>query len=426
MKSRQTFTGQGRLFEQRLSSLLNPAHKLFQLADVLPWKQLEQDLDSQFQDGPGQPPLPVRLVIGLLMLSHMCGLSDIQVVTQWIDRPYWQYFCGYEYFQWKLPCDPSSLTRWRKRLGEEGLNKMLAMTIQVAVQLGVVTPKELAKVISDTTVMEKNVRFPTDSSLLNKAREKLVKLARKTGIKLRQSYTRIGLYMKRKVDNYAHAKQYKRMARGVKTLKTYLGRVVRDVERAVAGANTAIQTQFSALLSLSKRIINQTKKSKDKVYSLHEPAVYCVSKGKSGRPYEYGCKVQITLTHQQGLILSTGALHPNAYDGHTLQQSLLQAEQLSGTKIERVFVDKGYKGHKIPDRECEVFISGQKRGITPALKKELKRRSAIEPHIGHMKSEGKLSVNYLKGILGDKFNATLCAIGHNLRLITRKSSLIPT
>ncbi len=173
------------------------------------------------------------------------------------------------------------------------------MTIQVAVQLGVVTPKELAKVISDTTVMEKNVRFPTDSSLLNKAREKLVKLlAHKTGIKLRQSYTRIGLYMKRKVDNYAHAKQYKRMARGVKTLKTYLGRVVRDVERAVAGANTAIQTQFSSLLSLSKKIINQTKKSKDKVYSLHEPDVYCVSKGKSGRPYEYGCKVQITLTHQ--------------------------------------------------------------------------------------------------------------------------------
>ncbi len=135
MKPRQTFTGQGKLFEQRLSSFLNPNHKLFQLAHVLPWKQLEQGFDSQFQDGPGQPPLPIRLVIGLLMLSHMCGLSDIQVVTQWVDQSYWQYFCGYEYFQWNLPCDPSSLTRWRKRLGEEGLNKMLAMTIQVAVEL---------------------------------------------------------------------------------------------------------------------------------------------------------------------------------------------------------------------------------------------------------------------------------------------------
>ncbi|TDG94792.1 hypothetical protein CCPUN_07170 [Cardinium endosymbiont of Culicoides punctatus] len=356
----------------------------------------------------------------------MYGLSDEQTIAQWIERPYWQYFCGYDYFEWKLPCNPSSLTRWRKRLGEEGLNKILSMTIQVAIKCKLVQPQELTKVVSDTTVMNKNIRFPTDSSLLNKAREKLVQLAKKTGIQLRQSYSRVGLFIKRKVDNYAHAKQYKRLAKGVKTLKTYLGRVVRDVERNLSNANQEIQLQFSDLLSLSKRIINQSKKSKNKVYSIHEPSVYCLSKGKSRQPYEFGCKVQITLTHKQGLILSTEALHPNVYDGHTLHKSLIQAEQLCGTKIQRVFVDKGYRGHKIPDGEYEIFISGQKRGMTPVLKKELKRRSSIEPHIGHMKADGKLEVNYLKGILGDKFNAVLCAIGHNLRMITRKMNQITT
>ena len=274
--------------------------------------------------------------------------------------------------------------------------------------------------------MEKNIRFPTDSFLLNKAREKLIGIAKKTGIKLRQTYQRLGPAMKRKVDGYAHAKQYKRLSRGIKTLKNYLGRVVRDVERSIQSCNEPIRTQFMNLLSLSKRLINQSKKSKNKVYSIHEPSVYCVSKGKSLNPYEYGCKVQFTLTHKQGLIVSTEALHPNVHDGHTLQRSLLQAEQLSGTKVKYAFVDRGYKGHNIPSNECNIFISGAKKGITPALKKALKRRSAIEPHIGHMKSDGKLSVNYLKGILGDKLNAILCAIGHNLRLILRKTFIIQT
>jgi len=294
------------------------------------------------------------------------------------------------------------------------------MTIDLALKKKVLTRKELEKVIADTTVMEKNIRYPTDSSLLNKSREKLVSIAKKTGIKLRQTYQRLGLSIKRKVDCYAHAKQYKRLSKGIKTLKTYLGRVVRDVERSIQSSDDLIRNQFTNLLSISKKLINQSKKSKDKIYSIHEPSVYCVSKGKSKHPYEFGCKVQFTVTHKKGLIVSTEAIHPNAYDGHTLQKSLLQAEQLSGTKVKYAFVDKAYRGNNIPVSECNIFISGSKRGITPALKKAIKRRSSIEPHIGHMKSDGKLSVNYLKGILGDKLNVILCAIAHNLRLITRK------
>jgi len=289
-----------------------------------------------------------------------------------------------------------------------------------------VTRKELEKVISDTSVMEKNIRYPTDSSLLNKAREKLVSIAKKIGIKLRQTYQRLGLSIKRKVDRYAHAKQYKRLSKGVKTLKTYLGRVIRDVERSIKSSNDLIRNQFTQLLSISKKLINQSKNSNDKVYSIHESSVYCVSKGKFRNSYEYGCKVQFTLTHKKGLIVSTEAIHPNAYDGHTLQKSLLQAEQLSGTKVKYAFVDKAYRGHNIPVNECNIFTSETKRGITPALKKAIKRRSSIEPHIGHMKSDGKLSVNYLKGILGDNLNVILCVISHNLRLITRKLFLTPS
>lgn len=426
MKSKRIYHNCDRLFEQRLSSFLNPKQALFQLADSIPWQSLVSDLDCYFSHGPGQPPLPIRLIVGLLVISHMYRISDEQVVARWVENPYWQYFCGYDYFQIKSPCHPSSLTRWRQRLGEEGLNKILSMTIQLALRKKVVCPKELEKVISDTTVMEKNIRFPTDSSLLNKAREKLVSIVKQTGVKLRQTYQRLGPAIKRKVDGYAHAKQFKRLSKGVKTLKNYLGRVVRDVERSIQSCDEKIRTQFTQLLSLSNRIINQSKKSKNKVYSIHEPSVYCVSKGKASHPYEYGCKVQFTLTHKQGLIVSTEALHPNVYDGHTLQKSLLQAEKLSGTKVKCAFVDRAYKGHNIPSNQCNIFISGSKKGITPALKKALKRRSSIEPHIGHMKADGKLSVNYLKGILGDKLNAILCAISHNLRLITRKISLIPT
>ena len=208
MKSKQINHSCGRLFEQRLSSFLNPKQALFELADSIPWQCLVSSLDRYFTYGSGQSPLPIRLMIGFVVISHMYRLSDEQVVGRWVENPYWQYFCGYHYFQIKVPCNPSSLTRWRQRLGPEGLNKILSMTIELVLKKKVVQAKELEKVICDTTVMEKNIRFPTDSSLLNKAREKLVTIAKKTGIKLRQTYQRLGPAIKRKVYGYAHAKQF--------------------------------------------------------------------------------------------------------------------------------------------------------------------------------------------------------------------------
>lgn len=416
MKPKKTNSSQSELFMNRLSNQLNPKDPLFVLSEQINWSAFEESFGSQYTDGPGQPPKPIRLMVGLMMLQHMHGLSDEQVVNQWVQNPYWQYFCGFDYLQWELPSDPSSMTRWRNRLGEEGLEKILSETIVTAIRTDTVAKKDLKKVIADTTVMEKNISFPTDTKLLNRAREQLVALASEYGLNLRQTYARIGKYAAFNAGRYAHAKQFKRMRREVKKLRNYLGRTVRDIERQIAGS-LGLQSNFADQLAKSKRLLTQKKKSSNKLYSLHAPEAYCIAKGKAGKPYEFGCKVSLVITHKQGLALSSQALHENQFDGHTLASSIEKAEENTQTSIIQAFVDKGYKGHGIEDKE--IYISGQKRGITRTLKKHLKRRSAIEPHIGHMKSEGKMRRNYLKGMIGDAFNAVLCAIGHNLRMILR-------
>lgn len=420
MKPQKINNTQSELFMNRLSNLLNPKDALCILASQINWAAFEEAFAEHYVDGPGQPPKAIRLMVGLMMLQHMHGLSDEQVVQQWVHNPYWQYFCGYDYLQWELPADGSSLTRWRGRLGEEGLEKILAETVVTAVKTKTVAAQDLKRVIVDTTVMEKNIRFPTDSQLLNKAREKLVSMAKKYGVALRQTYVRVGATAALKAARYAHAKQFKRMKQQVKALKNYLGRTVREVERKITQVTqaSAVQKKFAELLAMANRLLLQKKDSKDKLYSLHAPEAYCIAKGKVGKPYEFGCKVSLVLTHKQGLALSSQALHENQYDGHSLNRSLQKAEAIAKAEIDQAFVDKGYKGHD--SKEKQVYIAGQKRGMTKVLKKHLKRRSAIEPHIGHMKSEGKLRRNYLKGSIGDSLNALLCAIGHNLRMIWRK------
>lgn len=267
--------------------------------------------------------------------------------------------------QWELPSDPSSLIRWRHRLGKDGLEKLLSETIVTAVKSGTLAPKDLERVIVDTTVMEKNIAYPTDTKLLNKACEQLVALVQDHGLKLRQTYARVGTRASRNAAHYRHAKQFKRMKKEIKKLKNYLGRVVRDIERQV-NDRLPLQEYFTESLLLAKRLITQEKQSKDKLYSLHAPEAYCIAKGKVGKPYEFGCKVSLVVTHQQGLALSSQALHKNQFDGHTLSTSLQHAEAMAHVVIHQAFVDKGYKGHDVENKE--VYISGQKRGITRRLK----------------------------------------------------------
>lgn len=240
------------------------------------------------------------------------------------------------------------------------------------------------------------------------------------GIELRQNYNLVAKTLLRKISGYLHAKQMKRARKAIKHLKTIVGRVVRDVERKI-GSSKNLSEIFTPILYQAKRLLAQERKDKNKLYSLHEPDVACISKGKAHKRYEFGCKVSITTTHKQGLVISSQALPKNPYDGHTLKPALESAEKITGVEIESAFVDRGYKGHGVESdplrNHTKIFISGQRKGITKSLKKQLKRRSAIEPMIGHMKQEGKLGLCRLKGIIGDQINALLTGVGHNLRLI---------
>ena len=406
------------LFRLQLDNIINRNHELYRLAEMIDWSVFDESFGPLYCPNKGCPGKPTRLMVGLQMLKHMYGMSDEEVVDRWVENPYWQKFCGEVYFQHKPPIDPSSMTRYRKRIGESGCELILQLTVTVGVTSKVVKPSDLKRVTVDTTVQEKAVSYPTDSRLLNRSRERLVRLCRKHAVVLRQSYARKGPKALLKANRYAHARQYRRMRREVKTLRTYLGRVVRDIERKIA-SDPKRQGQFAEELSLARRLLKQQQHDRNKLYSLHAPEVECLAKGKAHKRYEFGVKVSIAATNKSNFVVGAMALSGNPYDGHTLTGALEQVRRMSGQRIDEVFVDRGYRGHG--ESLSEVYISGQKRGITTQrLKRSLKRRQAIEPIIGHLKSDGLLGRNYLKGTLGDQMNVLLCCAGHNLRLILKR------
>ena len=370
-------SGEQDLFRSRLDQIIDLQHPLVTLARTVDWGFLEREFGAVYTDGPGQPPLPTRLMAGLAILKHTYNLSDEVLCERWVENPYYQYFCGEEFFQHRLVFDRSSLTRWRNRMGEERLEALLQESLSVAARTKAIKPSELSRVIVDTTVQPKNVTFPTDAKLLNRAREKLVRLAKLSGVRLRQSYARVGKFALIKHQRYAHAKQFKRARRALKTLRTYLGRIMRDIGRKIAG-NAALEGRFARLLLLARRVHEQQPRQRGpKVYSLHAPEVECIGKGKAHRPYEFGVKVSVatTLSHAKGgqFVTHVKALPGNPYDGHTLATVIPQMEALVGNTVERLLVDKGYRGHNAPpDYQFRVFISDQKRGVTPRFCPERK------------------------------------------------------
>ncbi len=326
-----------------------------------------------------------------------------------------QFFCGFEFFQHEAPIDASTMTRWRKRIGPEGLEQMLKASVEVALDTGVAKPSSLERISVDTTVQPKAIAHPTDSRLYLKAIQILVRQAKRHGIVLRQSHTRLAKAAAVRAGRYAHARQFRRMRRELKRLRTYLGRVFRDIGRKIAG-NGELEARFVRLLGLVERLLAQKPKDSNKLYSLHAPEVVCISKGKARTPYEFGCKVGIATTNREGLVLAARSFEGNPYDGHTLAATVDQAVEIGGVDPERIYVDKGYRGHDYAG-SGSVMIAGSKRGLTATMKRELKRRSAIEATIGHMKTDGRLDRNFLLGHAGDATNALLVAAAHNLRLV---------
>lgn len=416
----RTETPQRDLFRLKLTNLIDGRHELCRLAESIDWQGLVDQFGPLYAEQ-GRPGVPIRLMVGLQYLKHAFGFSDEVVVKSWVENPYWQYFCGEEYFQHRLPIDPSQMTRFRTRLGENGCEKLLALTIAAGLETKAVKPGSFREVTVDTTVQEKAIAFPTDGRLYHKGRLWLVRLAKVSGIELRQSYVRKGKQALFMHQRYAAARQMRRARRELKRSKVYLGRVYRDILRKLPAQSAAVQERFAEPLARVARLLAQQRQDKNKLYSLHAPEVECIAKGKAHKKYEFGIKVSLAVTQRDNFIVGVLALPGNPYDGHTLPAALHQVERLTGTQPERCFVDRGYRGHGIED--ISVHIAGQRRGLTRALRRALKRRNAIEPIIGHTKHDGLMGRNYLKGTSGDAMNAILAAAGHNLRIILRKLRL---
>lgn len=406
------------MFRSELNSILDLRHELCQLSKQIDWDFLDSEFGKLFPSEKGCPATATRLIVGLFFLKATYKVSDEDIPKRWAENPYWQYFCGEQYMQHKFPIDPSSLSKWRKRLKEVDLEKLLMETINVGVKTETIRKKDLEKAIVDTTVQEKAIAFPTDSKLYHRARILLVKLAKKKGIKLKQTYVRLGKQALFKGCNYGRARQMKRARKQTKKLKIYLGRVYRDLLRKLE-EKPELKNEFAELLTRTEKLLNQKRNDKNKLYSMHAPEVECIGKGKAHKRYEFGVKASVTCTHKNNFIIGANSLPGNPYDGHTLKEALDQVEKITGIRPKETYVDLGYRGHK--EKESKVYIARQKRNRkNRALRKAMKRRGAIEPIIGHAKSDGHLGRNYLKGSDGDQFNVLMSAIGFNLRQILRK------
>jgi len=404
------------LFQSRLEQILNLSHPLCKLSPAIDWSVFETDFGPYYSEDQGRPAKPIRLMVGIHYLKYAFNESDESVVERLLENPYWQYFCGFEYFQHDLPVDPTTLVKWRKRVGAEKLELLLKETIEAARRCQVLKRSDLKRVNVDTTVMEKAIAFPTDSGLYQKMRVKLVEAAKDRGIKLRQSYVRKGKKSLIMQSRYRHANQHKRANREVRKLKTYLGRVVRDIRRKAG----FIDAELNDLLLKADRLLAQERSSKNKLYSIHAPEVECISKGKAHKRYEFGNKVGLVSTSRQNWIIGIKSFSGNPYDGHTLNSSLQQAQEMSSVPIMHVHVDKGYRGHNYTG-QAQVHITGSKRKKSRWERMWRRRRAAVEPIISHVKHDNRMNRNHLKGIEGDQINAILSACGYNLRKLVRAS-----
>jgi IS5 family transposase len=413
-------TPQRQLFGAHLSELLNPEHPLYILAEQIDWQQFDVAIDDCYAEELGRPGVNTRLMVGLMYLKHAFNESDESVVARWVENPYWQFFCGCQYMQHELPIDSSLMSKWRKRVGAARLEKLLEVTIHAGLAIKAIKPKELEKVNVDTTVQEKAIAFPTDARLYHKMRIALVRRAKELGIPLRQSYRFKGKKTLFQQSRYAHARQMKRAAKMTRRLKTILGRVVRDIERKAARIRGQIRDEpLCELLAWAHRLLTQERDSKNKLYSVHAPEVECIAKGKAHKRYEFGCKASVATTSQGNWIIGAQALHGNPYDGHTLADAIAQIERLTSRPLGDVMVDQGYRGHNYTGRAAVHVVRTIPKKATRAVRCMLKRRAAVEPTIGHLKSDNRMSRNHLTGQAGDKINTLLAAAGYNLRKLLR-------
>ncbi len=405
------------IFQVPLVQFINKGHELCQLTDQIDWQAVEDEFSSCYCPDKGRRSIPIRKIVGVLQLKMMFSHSDESVVDRWQENPYWQYFCGETFFQHKKPFDPTELVKFRKRIGEEGAEKLLKLSLNLFSRKEV----EEMEVCIDTTVQEKNITYPTDAKLQKRIIEKCWGIAEKEGIKLLQSYRRTLKQLMIDQRFREHPRRRKKANAAARKIDTIAGRIVRDLERKL----TSQQKQgYEKDLIIFNLVLQQKRSDKNKIYSLHEPAVSCIAKGKEAKKYEFGNKSSLVVTRHSRIIVGAIAFEGNPYDGHTLDAQLDQVERLTG-KLPRVaIVDRGYRGRKAID-ETEICTPGKlKASATPYQKQKVRKRfrarAGIEPIVGHVKHDHRMKRNFLSGVIGDQINTILAATGFNLMKKLRK------
>lgn len=397
-----------------LEDMLSHQHPLFQLSNKINWECFENAFSPLYCNTNGRPAHPIRLMCGLLILKHLRNVSDEMVVSQWSENAYYQYFCGGLEFMPKQPCDASELVHFRNRIGEEGMELILAESIRVNTDHDDEDHFDTAFI--DSTVQEKNITYPTDAKLHKKIIKNVLKIVHDKCLPLRQSYTRTlkGIYRSQRFRN--HPKNRKKALKADRQLRTIAGRLVRELERNLEG-----KKGYEKMFELYYRVLSQNRKSKNKVYSLHEPDVVCLSKGKEHKQYEFGNKVSI-LRSWSGLIIGACSFR-NEYDGHTIEKTLEQTQRMTGKQVDKLAGDRGYRGIK-QIGQTKILIPDTPKAKDSYYQKRKKhklfcKRAGIEPTIGHLKTDHRLSRNFYKGVTGDAINVLLAAAAYNFKRAMR-------
>jgi IS5 family transposase len=411
-KSPNQSAPQTNIFKPLLCSFIDLKSPLAVLCQKINWAILEANL-AKFYSSIGAPSKPIRLMSGLLILKQMFNKSDEVIVEEWKQNPYYQYFTGGIHFEWDFPCDPSDLVHFRKRIGEEGVLKIFALSLELHKN----KIEQAEEVITDTTVQEKNITFPTDTKLRLKSILKLTEIAQKQGIKLKQTFKKELKTLKVALRFAHHPKRRKQANQAQRRIKTIAGILLREVGRKLQPTE---KESYTGILSLIEKVLNQTRHSKDKIYSLHEPDVACIAKGKSHKPYEFGSKISFSTLPNSNVVVDVSHFSGNPHDSKTLETVIPKLKERMPNTLKFNIVDRGYRGKKKIEG-IQIVIPNPKEDSTKSVEyqniksRQCKSRAAIEPIIGHIKNEHRMLRNYLKGELGDKINAILAGAAFNFK-----------
>lgn len=410
MLGKSTNQGQKNLFSPLLMEFIDQSHELVLLANKIDWTGLEQDF-SVYYSKTGQPAMPVRFMVGCLLLKNLYNLGDETLAKAWIMNPYMQYFCGMAHFQHRFPCDPSDFVHFRKRIGEEGIEKIFQHSVAIHGKQG------LSKmVLSDTTVQENNITFPTDSKLAKAIIDKCEQIALRSGVKQRQSYSRTAKQLLRNTHNAAHPKRKKSARKAAQKLKTIAGRVVRELRRKLPHN---LLEQLDDQLNLFEKVLAQKRADKDKIYSLYKPFTACIAKGKAHKQYEFGNKIGLAINPELLIVLAVDAFEGNPHDSNTIEPLLNQMQHLHHYLPDETIYDRGGRG-KSQIRGVKISTPGKPLKSDNEYQRRKKRqkfrrRAAIEPVIGHLKARFRMGQNYLWGEKSPKINALLASAAWNFK-----------